>query len=302
MKRTRPRRVKGRRAEGYALLLIMCLLTLAVLATVAIAPNVLTEIQRDREEEMIWRGKQYARGVKLFYQKLHRFPPTLEDLSKAQMGVRFMRQAYKDPMNTEDGSWRLIYLGPSGQLIGSTRTQAMGPNGAPAQGFGTPISTSGASPFGSQSVFGGGSGTSVTSAAQTSGSATGGSSTTAPNPNDPNAPADAQGSGTSQGAGTDMSNIIGGSIIGVGSKVRKPSFRWYEKAHNYHDFEFIWDPSKDIFAGMGVGQSGGLGNPVGVGAPGTVPPVTPGTNPPPPSIPGTGTTPEVPLQAPPNPN
>ena len=32
-----------------------------------------------------------------------------------------MRQAYKDPMNGEDGSWRLIYVGPAGQLIGSLK-------------------------------------------------------------------------------------------------------------------------------------------------------------------------------------
>src|SRR5260370_3216410 len=32
-----------------------------------------------------------------------------------------MRQAYKDPMNKEDGSWRLIYVGAAGQLIGSLK-------------------------------------------------------------------------------------------------------------------------------------------------------------------------------------
>src|SRR5260370_35261309 len=69
---------------------------------------------------MIWRGKQYTRGVKLYYRKMGRFPTSLDDLTKPKLGsLRFMRQAYKDPMNKEDGSWRFIYVGPPGQLIGS---------------------------------------------------------------------------------------------------------------------------------------------------------------------------------------
>ena len=58
---------------------------------------------------------------------------------------------------------------------------------------------------------------------------------------------------------------MGGNIIGVGSKVNKKSYRWYEKAKNYRQFEFIWDPSKDTAAGLGnPGQQGpGLGTPIG---------------------------------------
>lgn len=59
--------------------------------------------------------------------------------------------------------------------------------------------------------------------------------------------------------------IIGGNIIGVGSKVNKKSFLWYDKAKNYREFEFIWDPSKDTAGGVGApGQLGpGLGTPIG---------------------------------------
>ena len=64
---------------------------------------------------------------------------------------------------------------------------------------------------------------------------------------------------------SDTSTIIGGNIIGVGSKINKRSIMVYEKAKNYRLFEFIWDPSKDA---IGAGQAGmqtgtGLGqNPV----------------------------------------
>src|ERR1700690_2609778 len=103
---------------------MMVFLALLVLRTVALAPNLLTNSRRDKEEEMIWRGKQYVRGIRLYYQKTHKFPTELEDLYKPKTGMRFMRQAYKDPMNAVDGSWRLIYVGPNGQLIGSLKNRA----------------------------------------------------------------------------------------------------------------------------------------------------------------------------------
>jgi len=34
--------------------------------------------------------------------------------------------------------------------------------------------------------------------------------------------------------------VLGGNIIGVGSKVNKASIIWYDKAKNYRQFEFIW--------------------------------------------------------------
>src|SRR6266853_5942911 len=107
---------------GYAMLMVMFLATVLLLGAIAAAPYVRTERQREKEQEMIWRGKQYVRGVKLYYRKMGRFPTSIDDLTKPKTGsLRFMRQAYKDPMNGEDGSWRLIYVGPAGQLIGSLK-------------------------------------------------------------------------------------------------------------------------------------------------------------------------------------
>src|SRR5436309_2046296 len=110
--------------SGYALLLVVFLTTVLLVSVMIAAPSIRTERQREKEQEMIWRGKQYVRGIKLFYRKNGRFPSSLDDLTKPKMGsLRFMRQAYKDPMNTADGTWRLIYVGPAGQLIGSLKPQ-----------------------------------------------------------------------------------------------------------------------------------------------------------------------------------
>jgi hypothetical protein len=42
------------------------------------------------------------------------------------------------------------------------------------------------------------------------------------------------------------SPLMGGNIIGVGSKANKRSIIVYDKATNYRLFEFIWNPSKDL--------------------------------------------------------
>lgn len=258
--------------------MVVFLTTLLLLSVVAIGPNVLTEGRREKEKEMIWRGKQYTRGVKLYYRKLGRFPTSLDDLIKPKTGsLRFMRQSYKDPMNKEDGSWRLIYVGPAGQLIGSlkprdnlqfpqasgigTPTNALNAPGSPAQpgtgilglsgGFGQPSAGAQAGQAGTQPA-GSTSGTNSTNPPATTGTPV------SADQGDPSGNSPAIPSG-------DTPTIIGGNIIGVGSKVDKSSIMIYDKAKNYRLFEFIWDPSKDTF---GVGQPGlqtgtGLGQPIG---------------------------------------
>ena len=67
----------------------------------------------------MWRGEQYERAIGMYFQKFGRYPTKIDDLTKQTNGVRFLRQAYTDPMNKEDGCWRFIYVGPNGQLIGS---------------------------------------------------------------------------------------------------------------------------------------------------------------------------------------
>lgn len=147
--------------SGFALLLLVFFIALMLITAMAAAPRILTEAKRQKEREMIWRGNQYVRGVKLYYRKMGRFPTSIDDLTKPKTGsLRFMRQAYKDPMNTGDGSWRLIYVGPAGQLIGSLKPPktlqipGAGPGlGASASSVATNSTQSGGtSAFGSSSL------------------------------------------------------------------------------------------------------------------------------------------------------
>ena len=51
--------------------------------------------------------------------------------------------------------------------------------------------------------------------------------------------------------------MVGGNIIGVGSKVNQKSIIWYDKAKNYRQFEFVWDPAKEpINGGSNAGVIG----------------------------------------------
>jgi hypothetical protein len=284
----RQRGSRRRSQQGYALLMVVFLATMLLLLATMVAPNIRTEGQREREKEMIWRGRQYARGVRLYYRKLGRFPTSIDDLTKPKIGsLRFMRQAYKDPMNAQDGSWRLIYVGPAGQLIGSLKPPQSNLQFGQAPGMGTPVSALAApgaagilgnamNSIGMQTQPGtasalGQPGTQTGTQTTGTGSAAGTSPT--------NAPASAgspatTGPAVSADQGTDSDTpipmgdtptILGGNIIGVGSKINKKSVIVYEHAKNYRLFEFIWDPSKDTF---GMGQPGlqtgtGLGQPMG---------------------------------------
>jgi hypothetical protein len=288
--KTRPSAAARRRGErGYAILLVLFLLTLLLLTTISVAPNILTAGRREREKEMIWRGNQYARGVKMFYRKTGKFPTSMDDLIKPKLGnIRFMRQAYKDPMNSKDGEWRLIYVSPTGQLIGSLKppkTIQLGGVGSAAGTIpGTPASQAAAQSLGQGlgqavgQVFGNsGAANSATSPNGTS-NPNGTATTAGQPPSDPNAPAgtattDTNASGTpgspSDAAteallASDPTTVIGGNIIGVGSKVNHGSIIVYDKAKNYKQFEFIWDPSKDAIVIGGVqGQGQQIGTPAG---------------------------------------
>jgi hypothetical protein len=271
------RNIRGacRAESGYALVLVMFILAILVLAMTEAAPTVLSSIQREKEKEMVWRGKQYTRGVRMYYMKLNRFPTSLDDLTKPKTGIRFMRQAYKDPMNQVDGSWRLIYVGPNGQLIGSLSDRSLGSTGQ-IGGMGI-VGAQAGSPSLFSTAFSAGNGSGLTGGNSLNSSGFGMNQLGGNNQAGAVGTALANGSSAAGANGTadssspdptqphslagpmDASNTIGGNIIGVGSKINKKSFLIYQKAKNYRLFEFIWDPSQDTTVGR---ASAGIGTPV----------------------------------------
>lgn len=219
---------RRRRQAGYTLLMVVFMVATMLISAVALAPNVLTQGRREKEAEMVWRGQQYARAIGMYYRKFGKYPTKIEDLTKVTNGVRFLRQAYTDPMNKEDGSWRFIYVGPNGQLIGSLRQSSLLQNTLSIPGLGG-ISTLGGGGLQPLAPPGAAPNQQPGSAAQgqpTNAATTPNSLESQPQP--------------LEGA------VLGGNIIGVGSKIKKRSFRIYLGGDTYQQWEFIWNPTGQV--------------------------------------------------------
>ena len=270
------RRVRGKSEGGYALLLAIFLVASMLIFAAAAAPNVVTQGRRLREQEAIWRGNQYVRAIRLYYQKNGKYPSSLEDLTKPNAtGVHFLRKSYKEPMNTADGSWRLIYVTPAGQLVGSVHyhnLQEMAVAAAFAGQLPGNVAGLASQLFGqvNPNLNGGSlSGATPQSGAQPSqqnGLQPGQSGTQQPGFGGQNGQ-DSLFSSTQPAPLTAVdSPVFGGSVIGVASKVKQSSVTVYQGGKTYFDWEFIWNPL--------VNANGAPGQQIaipGLGAPGALP-------------------------------
>jgi hypothetical protein len=117
------KRGAGRSNEaGYAYLMALFLMLAVIIASQVAMQNLVTEGRRQREEQTIWCGNQWARAIRLYFHKTGHYPQSIDDLEMGVPDVHFLRQsAYKDPMDTDEGAWRFIYVNGTGQIIGSVR-------------------------------------------------------------------------------------------------------------------------------------------------------------------------------------
>ena len=112
--------------KGYVLIiLMMVVLVLTIGLTVAI-PVYQTELQREKEAELIFRGRQYVEAVRLFQIKTPgRFPSSLKELEEK----KFIRRLYKDPM-TDKGEWNVVLpYGQPGEAGSERRQKGLGRSG-----------------------------------------------------------------------------------------------------------------------------------------------------------------------------
>ncbi len=167
--------------KGYVLLSVMLLITLMLIAMSVELPRIAQQVKREKEEELVHRGMDYARAVKRFYHKTNAYPNSIEQL-KDTNHIRFLRKEYKDPM-TGESEWKLVHVneaeikipqgnGPQGLqganpgLVGGTG------NNPTAQAGGAATGATGSSGFsgGSSGLSGGSSGLSGSSTGLSGGS------------------------------------------------------------------------------------------------------------------------------------
>lgn len=274
------RRSKVSNESGYVLLGLMLAVALMLIAMSVAAPRIAQQIKRQKEEELVHRGEQYAMAVKRYVHKSGgQFPATVEQLEDTNH-VRFLRKRYKDPF-TGEADWKMVHYGEAQIKIPATgglglNTTNPGLSGSTNQGSSGGTSSG----FGGNSGLSGGSGTSFGGSSGLS-SGTGGLSggTTFGNNQDnsglpgatqlgaggtPSLAGGGQPLGGAPQAGTNgqigslaVSNIAGaqstggGPIIGVASVSKKEGIKEFNNKDHYNDWLFVYD--------MRLEQSGGTG-------------------------------------------
>src|ERR1700682_3300714 len=206
---------------GYVLLSVMLFVTLLLIALALEAPKIGQQIKREREEELIHRGQEYATAIKKFYRANNgQYPVSLDQLENSN-NRRFLRKRYKDPITGKD-DWKLIHVGEGIMNLGP-------PGGQPGSGSDT--------------------GGSKQEGWNQGGSNQGGNNTGKPGGAGQNNPP--------SGLGPPQGQIGGGPIIGVASISKEKSIKEIKGKDHYDEWQFIYDPRLDKLGGQGILKANG---------------------------------------------
>lgn len=115
--------------SGFTLVGVVVAIAIITILLAAVGPTISTIIERDREAELIFRGKQYGRAILAFQKRYGRLPVKLEELFKLK--PRSIRQLWKDPMcNCDD--WEVLIAGtPEATPMGQMLPPGVGPQRTP---------------------------------------------------------------------------------------------------------------------------------------------------------------------------
>ncbi len=100
------------RSAGFTLVGVVVAIAVLTILIAAVAPSIATIVQRDKEIELIFRGKQYARSILAFQRRFGRYPNSLKELEEIK--PRSIRQLWKEPMCNCDDGWEVIIAGTPG--------------------------------------------------------------------------------------------------------------------------------------------------------------------------------------------
>jgi type II secretory pathway pseudopilin PulG len=239
--------------SGYVLLALLLTMTLMLIALSVEAPRIAQQIKRDKEEEMIHRGKDYATAVKRFVHKNGgRYPASVEQLENTNH-IRFLRKKYVDPM-TGESDWKMVHVGEAEIKIPAPNPGLSGGGGQNPGLFGSGGPNTGA----------GGQGAGA------------GSQNNSALPNTLNT--NPLGNGQTLG---------GGQIIGVASVSKKQGIKEFNDKDEYDQWYFVYDLRLEQSGGSGItvaapraggnatGSSGASKNPDAQPTPVQTPPPTP---------------------------
>jgi type II secretory pathway pseudopilin PulG len=105
---------------------LLAMLSIMALALLIAMPSWRYLIKDDKEQELIFRGRQISSAIARFQRKNgNAFPASLEQLVQG----KYLRKTYPDPM-TADGKWRIIRPGEGGLARPGASPTPPGPGGA----------------------------------------------------------------------------------------------------------------------------------------------------------------------------
>ena len=98
----------GAADRGYTMVAVVIFIAILTIVIAAVGPSISTIMKRDREEELLFRGKQYARSIALFQRRYGRYPKSLKEMYTNR--PRTIRKLWKEPMCDCD-DWKLLIQG-----------------------------------------------------------------------------------------------------------------------------------------------------------------------------------------------
>jgi type II secretory pathway pseudopilin PulG len=143
-----------KKARGYTMVALLMGLMIMSVVIATLLPLASAEAQRDREEELIFRGTQYAEGIRLFRRRYGRYPNALKEM--LDLRPRTLRKLWKDPI-TDSNDWGIVSAVAGAPLPGQQGGGATRPPGSPGSPLPTPTPAPTAAPtpsagFGSASA------------------------------------------------------------------------------------------------------------------------------------------------------
>lgn len=118
-----PRSSAGRpipRAAGFTYIGLLIAVVVLGIGLSAVGTVWHTQAQREREQELLFIGREFRTAIAAYYRTFHQYPQDLNDLledKRSPEPSHFLRRLYADPM-TGAADWTLLHA----DLLGVTST------------------------------------------------------------------------------------------------------------------------------------------------------------------------------------
>jgi len=106
---------EGSNQSGFTLVMFVMVIAIMSIMMGAAVQAVSFQMKREREAELIFRGRQYIEAIRLYKARYGRNPMRLKEIWEADPKV--IRKKWKDPI-TDSENWGIIFVGQEGRGVG----------------------------------------------------------------------------------------------------------------------------------------------------------------------------------------